>query len=117
MDLPKPENQPTEEEPSVNLCVKVPLSLLKRSKSRFLFEIVTGWATRVEDLHRALLEYQPTIVHFSGHGDGSNHHIFQALPSELPRKAVFSDACTFLLVNKNPANYNVSYAGFAYNPI
>ena len=45
---------------------------LKRAKNRFLFEIVTGWATRVEDLHRALLEYQPTIVHFCGHGDGSN---------------------------------------------
>ena len=45
---------------------------LKRAKNRSGFEIVTGWATRVEDLHRALLEYQPTIVHFSGHGDGSN---------------------------------------------
>ncbi len=45
---------------------------LKRAKNRSGFEIVIGWATRVEDLHRALLEYQPTIVHFSGHGDGSN---------------------------------------------
>ncbi len=45
---------------------------LKRAKNRSGFEIVTGWATRVEDLRRALLEYQPTIVHFSGHGDGSN---------------------------------------------
>ncbi len=45
---------------------------LLRAKNRSGFEIVTGWATRVEDLHRALLEYQPTIVHFSGHGDGSN---------------------------------------------
>lgn len=45
---------------------------LKRAKNRTEFEIVTGWATRVEDLHRALLEYQPSIVHFSGHGDGSS---------------------------------------------
>ena len=45
---------------------------LQRAKNRFLFEIVTRWATRVEDLHRALLEYQPTIVHFCGHGDGNN---------------------------------------------
>jgi len=45
---------------------------LLRAKNRSLFEIVAGWATRIEDLHRALLEYQPTIVHFCGHGDGSN---------------------------------------------
>ncbi len=45
---------------------------LQRAKNRSLFEIVTRWATRVEDLHRALLEYQPTIVHFCGHGDGNN---------------------------------------------
>lgn len=45
---------------------------LQRAKNRYEYEIVTRWATRVEDLHRALLEYQPTIVHFCGHGDGSN---------------------------------------------
>ncbi|MBW4624344.1 MAG: CHAT domain-containing protein [Brasilonema octagenarum HA4186-MV1] len=45
---------------------------LQRAKNRYEYQIVTRWATRVEDLHRALLEYQPTIVHFCGHGDGSN---------------------------------------------
>ncbi len=45
---------------------------LQRAKNSYEYEIVTRWATRVEDLHRALLEYQPTIVHFCGHGDGSN---------------------------------------------
>ncbi len=33
------------------------------------FEIAAKWAVRVEDLRRALLEYQPTIVHFCGHGE------------------------------------------------
>ncbi|MBW4512934.1 MAG: CHAT domain-containing protein [Scytonematopsis contorta HA4267-MV1] len=41
---------------------------LKLSKNRDDFEIVTCLATRVEDLRHALLEHQPNIVHFSGHG-------------------------------------------------
>lgn len=44
---------------------------LKRANNRYDFEIVTCWAIRVEDLRRALLDHQPTIVHFSGHGSGS----------------------------------------------
>jgi len=44
---------------------------LKLAKNREQFEIVTAWAIRVEDLRRALLEHQPTIVHFSGHGHGT----------------------------------------------
>lgn len=44
---------------------------LKRAKNREQFEIVTSWAIRVEDLRRALLECQPAIVHFCGHGSGS----------------------------------------------
>lgn len=45
---------------------------LKQSKNREQFQTVTLLAVRVEDLRRALLEYQPTIVHFSGHGSGTN---------------------------------------------
>jgi CHAT domain len=44
---------------------------LKRANNRSEFEIVTSWAIRVEDLRRALLDEEPTIVHFSGHGSGS----------------------------------------------
>ncbi|MEC4814544.1 MAG: CHAT domain-containing protein [Scytonema sp. PMC 1069.18] len=44
---------------------------LKRSKNREQFEIVTQGAVRVDDLRRSLLDHQPTIVHFSGHGSGS----------------------------------------------
>ena len=45
---------------------------LKQSKNREQFEIVSESAVRVKDLRRALLEYEPTIVHFSGHGSGTN---------------------------------------------
>jgi hypothetical protein len=44
---------------------------LKRAKNREQFEIFTEWAVRVEDLRRALLDHQPSIVHFSGHGSGN----------------------------------------------
>ena len=40
---------------------------LKRANNRSV-EIFTHSAIRVEDLRRALLDHQPTIVHFSGHG-------------------------------------------------
>ncbi len=43
---------------------------LKRAKRRDDFEIVTQWALRVNDLRQALLDNDPSIVHFSGHGAG-----------------------------------------------
>ncbi|MBD0266116.1 MAG: AAA-like domain-containing protein, partial [Tolypothrix sp. Co-bin9] len=44
---------------------------MKRSRSRDQFEIIPIWAVRSNDLRRALLDYKPEIVHFSGHGAGS----------------------------------------------
>jgi len=41
---------------------------LKRSAKRDQFEIISQWAVRTEDLRRALLEYEPRIVHFCGYG-------------------------------------------------
>lgn len=41
---------------------------LKRSRQRDDFEIVQRWAVRPRDLHRAVLEEVPQIVHFSGGG-------------------------------------------------
>jgi len=44
---------------------------LERAKRRDEFEIISKLAVRVDDLRRALLDYEPEIVHFSGHGAGS----------------------------------------------
>ncbi len=41
---------------------------LKRSKNRDQFIIKPQWAIRLRDLRRALLDYEPRIVHFCGHG-------------------------------------------------
>ncbi|MBW4571668.1 MAG: AAA-like domain-containing protein [Tolypothrix carrinoi HA7290-LM1] len=44
---------------------------LERAKKREQFEIITRWAVRPDDLRRTLLDCDPQIVHFSGHGSGN----------------------------------------------
>lgn len=56
---------------------------LKRANNRSCFEIVTSWAVRVEDLRRALLDHQPTLVHFSGHGSGSTGLVLENNSGQL----------------------------------
>ena len=41
---------------------------LQRAKHREQFEIKAQWAVRIQDLRRAMLDFCPNIVHFSGHG-------------------------------------------------
>jgi hypothetical protein len=43
---------------------------LRRSARREQFQLEQRWAVRLQDLHRALLDVKPQIVHFSGHGAG-----------------------------------------------
>lgn len=44
---------------------------LKLTPGRDDFELRSKWAVTVDDLMRHLLDLQPTIVHFSGHGDAT----------------------------------------------
>ncbi len=44
---------------------------LERSKRRDQFKLVVKWAVTDDDLRRAMLDNEPEIVHFSGHGVGS----------------------------------------------
>jgi hypothetical protein len=41
---------------------------INRCKNRDQFEIQSRLAVRIRDFRRALLEYEPNIVHFTGHG-------------------------------------------------
>lgn len=41
---------------------------LERSKHRDKFRLEPRWAVQIPDLRRALLDEQPGIIHFSGHG-------------------------------------------------
>jgi len=43
---------------------------LQRSRKRDNFILKQVWATRPSDFRRAMLEFKPNIVHFSGHGAG-----------------------------------------------
>ncbi|MGE5341254.1 MAG: CHAT domain-containing protein [Candidatus Omnitrophota bacterium] len=42
---------------------------LRRATHRGQFTIVSEWAVSFDSLRRALLDHEPQIVHFSGHGD------------------------------------------------
>ncbi|MDF5732150.1 MAG: glycosyl hydrolase family 18 protein [Rhizonema sp. PD38] len=48
-------------------------SAIERSQSRENFQLITKWAVRINDLRRALLDEEPQIVHFSGHGVGTGN--------------------------------------------
>lgn len=50
---------------------------LKRSKQRDRYVINTAEAVRYQDIHRAILDYKPQIIHFSGHGAGEEGLIFE----------------------------------------
>ncbi|MBR8841030.1 MAG: hypothetical protein DSM106950_45525 [Stigonema ocellatum SAG 48.90 = DSM 106950] len=45
---------------------------LQRASKGGQFRLVQKWAVRSRDFYRAILEHQPQIVHFCGHGTGSD---------------------------------------------
>ncbi|WP_242049364.1 hypothetical protein [Aulosira sp. FACHB-615] len=50
---------------------------LKRSKNRERYSIATAQAVRYRDIRRAILEHEPQIFHFSGHGAGEEGLVFE----------------------------------------
>jgi tetratricopeptide (TPR) repeat protein len=50
---------------------------LERSQRREQFQLVKKDAVRTRDVHRAMLEIEPQIVHFCGHGEGEEGLIFE----------------------------------------
>ena len=51
---------------------------LERSRGRDSFEIITRWAVDADELRRSLLDIEPHIVHFSGHGTGADGLVLHA---------------------------------------
>ena len=62
---------------SLNREVKKIKQALERSRNREHWQIESNEAATVEDLRRALLDHQPTILHFSGHGGGGSGLCFE----------------------------------------
>lgn len=50
---------------------------LRGAKRREDFVLQQVWAVRSEDVRRAMLDFEPQIVHFSGHGKGENGIAFE----------------------------------------
>ncbi|MBW4594901.1 MAG: CHAT domain-containing protein [Brasilonema angustatum HA4187-MV1] len=50
---------------------------LKRAKRREEFNLEQRWAVRVRDVSQALLDFEPQIVHFSGHGSKDDGLAFE----------------------------------------
>ncbi len=63
---------------------------LRRSKQRENFVIETAQAVRYRDIRRAILDHEPNILHFSGHGEGEEGLIFEDETGQ--RKLVKADA-------------------------
>ena len=80
---------------------------LHRSSRRSAFALKAIWAPRSRDLRRALLDEQPQIVHFSGHGDVDGLILENAAGDAVvvPPKALkdlfnlFSDSLECVLLN------------------
>lgn len=49
---------------------------LQRAQHRDQFELEHKWAVRPRDIQRAMLDINPQIVHFSGHGTGEKGLVF-----------------------------------------
>ncbi|MDZ8091725.1 MAG: CHAT domain-containing protein [Nostoc sp. DedQUE05] len=50
---------------------------LQRAKQRNQFVLEQKWAVRPRDIQRAMLDINPQIVHFSGHGTGDEGLVFE----------------------------------------
>jgi hypothetical protein len=50
---------------------------LRRASKRDQFVIESRWAVRPDDLRRAILDFNPQIVHFSGHGEADGGLVFE----------------------------------------
>lgn len=54
------------------------LAGLERSKHRDRFELITRFAQRPDDMRRAMLDIEPEIIHFSGHGGASQGLVLES---------------------------------------
>src|SRR3954469_17013285 len=64
---------------------------IKMSPNRDDFRFESRWAVSIDELMRHLMELDPTVVHFSGHGhagDALMLHDDQGRPQPIPGRAL-----------------------------
>jgi len=52
--------------------------MIRNAKHRDSVKLESSWAVQTIDLLQALNEFNPTIVHFSGHGSDQDEIVFQS---------------------------------------
>ena len=50
---------------------------LRRAKARDQFLIESAEAVRYRDIHRSIMDFEPQVIHFSGHGAGEQGLVFE----------------------------------------
>lgn len=83
----------------LNREVREILDSLQRSKKREQFEITSNSVVRPDDLRRALLDTEPEIVHFSGHGGGNQSLVLENDSGKMQAVSKKSLASLFQLFN------------------
>lgn len=86
---------------ALDLELKCIQESIRGSGRKSLLEVVVAPAARHEDLELGLLEHQPTIVHFSGHGQGTKGLVFQGDNDDLILVDAAAIGELFMLVKKN----------------
>ena len=72
--------------------------MVRQAEHRDAINFKTWWATRPQDLLQAINENNPTIVHFSGHGDEHGNLVFQGHQGEsrlVTPEAISASLATF----------------------
>ncbi|MCV3216335.1 hypothetical protein OGM63_22950 [Plectonema radiosum NIES-515] len=52
---------------------------LRRSQKHDKFILEQEWAVRSRDIRRAIFDFRPNIIHFSGHGSGTTGLSFECV--------------------------------------
>ncbi|MDF5730597.1 MAG: ATP-binding protein [Rhizonema sp. PD38] len=71
---------------------------LRRANKREEFKLEQKWAVRQRDFYRAILDYKPQIVHFSGHGAGVDGIVLEdetGLPTLVTADVLASEFALF----------------------
>lgn len=74
---------------------------MRRSKYRDCFVFKTRWALRPDDLQQALLEENPAVVHFSGHGFFRQGVVIHGANGTIQRIAIDALCNLFTILKEN----------------
>jgi CHAT domain-containing protein len=90
---------------------------LRRSLHRDRFTLAQRWAVRTTDLRQAMLDLNPQIVHFSGHGEGEAGLVFEDAVGEAKLVSTAALAGLFSLFVKSSQPLNCVVLNGCYSEV